>query len=293
MADFQTVYQHYKALVEQSISGYFDDPDAPQHVLLESMRYSLNAGGKRLRPVLVLAFCDACGGDVNAALPVACAIEMVHTYSLIHDDLPCMDDDDLRRGKPTNHIIYGECTATLAGDALQAEAFRTILSAGLPAEVRAECARLLSVAAGIDGICGGQQLDMEGETKTLDREALLEIHKRKTASMLVAACRMGIACGHGNDEQINAANRYAEAMGLAFQIRDDILDQISTEAELGKPIGSDAQEQKTTFMSLYGLERCEQEVHALTEEAIEAVEGQFANAAFLQELARSMEVRRS
>ena len=293
MADFQTTYQELKTLVDQALSEYFDIPDAPHHVLLESMRYSLNAGGKRLRPVLVLAFCRACGGDVQAALPVACAIEMVHTYSLIHDDLPCMDNDDLRRGKPTNHVVYGACTATLAGDALQAEAFRTILSSELSADVRAECARLLSDAAGIEGICGGQQLDMEGEAKALTREALLEIHKRKTASMLIAACRMGIACGQGTASQVEAANRYAEAMGLAFQIRDDMLDQISTVEELGKPIGSDAEEQKTTFMSLYGLERCEQEVHNLTEQAILAVEGQFDNAGFLQELARSMEVRRS
>ena len=293
MTDFQTAYQQYKELVDRALANYFDVPDAPHHVLLDSMRYSLNAGGKRLRPVLVLAFCQACGGDIHAALPVACAIEMVHTYSLIHDDLPCMDDDDLRRGKPTNHIIYGECTATRAGDALQAEAFHTILSADLPAEVRAECARLLSVAAGIEGICGGQQLDMEGETKALSREELLEIHKRKTASMLVAACRMGIACGQGSAAQIDAANRYAEAMGLAFQIRDDMLDQISTEEELGKPIGSDAQEQKTTFMSLYGLAHCEQEVHELTEQAVEAVAGQFENADFLQALALSMEVRRN
>lgn len=293
MADFHTEYQELKSLVDRELDRFFRIPDAPQKVLLDAMRYSLNAGGKRLRPVLVLAFCRACGGDVQSALPVACAIEMVHTYSLIHDDLPCMDNDDLRRGKPTNHVIYGECTATLAGDALQAEAFRTILSSSLPAEVRAECARLLSDAAGIEGICGGQQLDMEGENKTLTRAELLEIHKRKTASMLVAACRMGIACGQGSAAQIDAANRYAEAMGLAFQIRDDMLDQISTEEELGKPIGSDEQEQKTTFMSLYGLERCEQEVHALTEQAIEAVDGLFDNADFLQSLARSMEVRRS
>lgn len=293
MSDFQTVYSKFKTMVDEQLSSCFDHPDAPYRVLLDSMRYSLNAGGKRLRPVLVLAFCDACGGDTEAALPVACAIEMVHTYSLIHDDLPCMDNDDLRRGKPTNHVVFGECTATLAGDALQAEAFHTILSAKLPAEVRAECARLLSAAAGIEGICGGQQLDMEGEAKALTREELLEIHKRKTASMLIAACRMGIACGHGSERQIEAANQYAEAMGLAFQIRDDMLDQISTVEELGKPIGSDAEEQKTTFMSLYGPERCQQEVHALTEQAVHAVDGCFENAAFLQELARSMEVRRS
>ena len=163
--DYQTQYHEYKALADAALNTYFTDTSVSYHRLLEAMHYSLAAGGKRLRPVLVLAFCAACGGDVRAALPVACAVEMVHTYSLIHDDLPCMDNDDLRRGKPTNHVVFGECTATLAGDALQAEAFRTILSTALPAEVRAECARLLAEAAGENGICGGQQLDMEGEGK--------------------------------------------------------------------------------------------------------------------------------
>ena len=137
--DYQTQYQEYKALADAALNTYFADTTVSYHRLLEAMHYSLTAGGKRLRPVLVLAFCAACGGDVRAALPVACAVEMVHTYSLIHDDLPCMDNDDLRRGKPTNHVVYGECTATLAGDALQAEAFHTILSTELPADVRAEC----------------------------------------------------------------------------------------------------------------------------------------------------------
>lgn len=293
MTEFNAFYQQDKELVDQALKGYFADRSAPFHRLLESMHYSLTAGGKRLRPVLVLAFCRACGGDVQKALPVACALEMVHTYSLIHDDLPCMDNDDLRRGKPTNHVIYGECTATLAGDALQAEAFRTILESALPVEARAECARLLAEAAGIDGICGGQQLDMEGDGKLLCRDQLIEIHTRKTAAMIRAACRMGIACGNGSAEQIQAAETYAQALGLAFQIRDDMLDVISTNEELGKPIGSDAEEQKTTFMSLYGLEQCRSEVHALTEQAAEAVGNVFPNAAFLQELARSLESRRN
>lgn len=293
MADFKTVYERDKELVDQALEGYFSDSSVPYKRLLESMHYSLTAGGKRLRPVLVLAFCRACGGDVMKALPAACALEMVHTYSLIHDDLPCMDNDDLRRGKPTNHVIYGECTATLAGDALQAEAFRTILESELPVESRAECARLLSEAAGIDGICGGQQLDMEGDGKTLNREQLIEIHTRKTAAMIRAACRMGIACGNGSAEQIQAAEDYAHALGLAFQIRDDMLDVISTNEELGKPIGSDAEEQKTTFMSLYGLEKCREEVHSLTEKAAAAVEHVFSNADFLQQLARSLESRRT
>ena len=293
MTDFKTAYEMDKAMVDRALDGYFSDSSVPFGRLLESMHYSLTAGGKRLRPVLVLAFCRACGGDVQKALPAACAMEMVHTYSLIHDDLPCMDNDDLRRGKPTNHVVFGECTATLAGDALQAEAFRTILESDLPVEARAECARLLAEAAGIDGICGGQQLDMEGDGKILNRDQLIEIHTRKTAAMIRAACRMGIACGNGSDEQIQAAEVYAQALGLAFQIRDDMLDVISTDEELGKPIGSDAEEQKTTFMSLYGLEKCREEVHALTEQAAAAVESVFSNAAFLQELVRSLESRRS
>ena len=293
MTDFKTAYEMDKAMVDRALDGYFSDSSVPFGRLLESMHYSLTASGKRLRPVLVLAFCRACGGDVQKALPAACALEMVHTYSLIHDDLPCMDNDDMRRGKPTNHVVFGECTATLAGDALQAEAFRTILESDLPVEARAECARLLAEAAGIDGICGGQQLDMEGDGKILNRDQLIEIHTRKTAAMIRAACRMGIACGNGSDEQIQAAEVYAQALGLAFQIRDDMLDVISTDEELGKPIGSDAEEQKTTFMSLYGLEKCREEVHALTEQAAAAVESVFSNAAFLQELVRSLESRRS
>lgn len=290
---YETEYERARAFVVRALEEYFTDASAPYHTLLESMHYSLTAGGKRLRPVLVLAFAAACGGDVRDALPAACAIEMVHTYSLIHDDLPCMDDDELRRGKPTNHVIYGECTATLAGDALQAEAFRTILESPLPAETRAECARLLAEAAGIDGICGGQQLDMEGEGRTLTMDGLLEIHRRKTAAMIRGACLMGVACGRGTAAQREAAAAYADALGLAFQIRDDVLDVISTAEELGKPIGSDAREGKTTFMSLYGPARCEEMVHSLTERAAETLVPAFGEPGFLQALVRSLELRRS
>ena len=283
--DYQTQYQEYKSLADAALNTYFADTTVSYHRLLEAMHYSLTAGGKRLRPVLVLAFCAACGGDVQAALPVACAVEMVHTYSLIHDDL--------RRGKPTNHVVYGECTATLAGDALQAEAFRTILSAELPADVRAECARLLAEAAGENGICGGQQLDMEGEGKVLTKEELMDINDRKTSAMIHAACLMGVTCGGGDAQQRAAAAQYARALGLAFQIRDDMLDVISTEAELGKPIGSDAREGKNTFMALYGLERCSAYVHELSEEAAAAVSGAFTDSAFLQQLARSLADRKN
>lgn len=285
--------KEYKTLIDAELSEYFKPSGLSYDGLLDSMRYSLTAGGKRIRPMLVLEFCRISGGDAEKALPVACAVEMLHTYSLIHDDLPCMDNDDLRRGKPTNHVVFGECTATLAGDALQAEAFRTILSTDLPAEVRAECARLLAEAAGENGICGGQQLDMEGEGKVLTKEDLIDINDRKTSAMIHAACLMGVTCGGGNAQQRAAAAQYAKALGLAFQIRDDMLDVISTEAELGKPIGSDAREGKNTFMTLYGLERCSAYVHELSEEAAAAVDGAFADTAFLQQLARSLADRKN
>ena len=286
--------EEYRLKIDEALARYFKVREGALNAgLAEAMRYSLLAGGKRIRPLLVLEFCRIAGGDVEKALPVACAIEMLHTYSLIHDDLPCMDNDELRRGKPTNHMVYGECTATLAGDALQAEAYRTILSTSLPAEVRAECARLLAEAAGENGICGGQQLDMEGEGKVLTKEELMDINDRKTSAMIYAACLMGVTCGGGNERQREAAAKYAKALGLAFQIRDDMLDVISTESELGKPIGSDAREGKNTFMALYGLERCGAYVHELSEQAAAAVDGAFADSVFLQQLARSLADRKN
>ena len=282
------------ALIEPALEGYLSrETHEGYDRIFEAAKYSAMAGGKRLRPVIVLEFCRLHGGDIKNALPFACALEMIHTYSLIHDDLPCMDNDDLRRGKPTNHVVYGECTATLAGDALQAEAFHTILSTELPADVRAECARLLAEAAGENGICGGQQLDMEGEGKVLTKEELMDINDRKTSAMIHAACLMGVTCGGGNAQQRAAAAQYAKALGLAFQIRDDMLDVISTEAELGKPIGSDAREGKNTFMALYGLERCGAYVHELSEQAAAAVDSVFADSAFLQQLARSLADRKN
>ena len=264
------------ALIEPALEGYLSrETHEGYDRIFEAAKYSAMAGGKRLRPVIVLEFCRLHGGDIKNALPFACALEMLHTYSLIHDDLPCMDNDDLRRGKPTNHKAFGETLAVLAGDALQAEAFRTILSTELPAEMRAECARLLAEAAGENGICGGQQLDMEGEGKALTKEELMDINDRKTSAMIYAACLMGVTCGGGNEQQREAAAKYAKALGLAFQIRDDMLDVISTESELGKPIGSDAREGKNTFMALYGLERCGAYVHELSEQAAHLVKDLF------------------
>ncbi len=281
----------YKSRIDAALETYFASVPAPLNGLAEAMRYSLLAGGKRIRPMLVLEFCRICGGDIDAAMPVACAIEMLHTYSLIHDDLPCMDDDELRRGRPTNHVVYGECTATLAGDALQAEAFGTILRSGLPAGRKARCAEYLADAVGLDGMCGGQFLDMLGEGKTLSEQELTDINSRKTGALLTAACRMGVAAGGGSAAQLEAASLYGAAIGAAFQIRDDMLDVLGNEQELGKPIGSDAEEKKNTYMAICGAERCAQMIEKLTAWAKTALSEAFEDTAFLCALADSMAVR--
>lgn len=283
----------YKKYVDAMLSEYFKPSGLSYDGLLESMHYSLTAGGKRIRPMLVLEFCRISGGNIEKTLPVACAIEMLHTYSLIHDDLPCMDNDALRRGKPTNHVVYGECTATLAGDALQAEAFGTIARSQLPAEARVTCVEILADAVGSDGMCAGQYLDMVGEHKLLSEDELNDINSRKTGSLLTAACRMGVAAAGGNEAMLEAAAQYGACVGAAFQIRDDILDVISTSEELGKPIGSDAQEHKNTYMTLLGEYKCMQMIEKLTDQAKNAVAGAFEDTKFLCELADSMVTRKN
>lgn len=281
--------KQYKAKIDAALDKYFKtSEDYPIKGLADSMRYSLLAGGKRIRPMLVLEFCRISGGDVDAALPAACAIEMLHTYSLIHDDLPCMDNDELRRGRPTNHVVYGECTATLAGDALQAEAFGTILRSKLPAERRALCAECLADGVGLDGMCGGQYLDMLGEGKKLTEDELNEINSRKTGALLTAACRMGVAAGGGNEKMMEAAIQYGAAIGAAFQIRDDMLDVLSTNEVLGKPVGSDKQENKNTYMALLGKDKCAEMVQRLTQYAKTALKGAFEDTDFLCDLADSL-----
>ena len=283
----------YKKYVDAKLSEYFKPLGLSYDGLLESMHYSLTAGGKRIRPMLVLEFCRISGGNIEKTLPVACAIEMLHTYSLIHDDLPCMDNDALRRGKPTNHVVYGECTATLAGDALQAEAFGTIARSQLPAEARVTCVEILADAVGSDGMCAGQYLDMVGEHKLLSEDELNDINSRKTGSLLTAACRMGVAAAGGNKAMLEAAAQYGACVGAAFQIRDDILDVISTSEELGKPIGSDAQEHKNTYMTLLGEYKCMQMIEKLTDQAKNAIAGAFEDTKFLCELADSMVTRKN
>lgn len=270
---YQERYDAYKALAEGRLEQCF-----PGGGLNEVMRYSLLAGGKRIRPVLCLAFCEAAGGKAEDALDFACAVEMLHTYSLIHDDLPCMDNDDLRRGKPTCHKVYGETAAVLAGDALQAAAFQTVLRCkSLRLNTAPQMAALiLSEAAGPDGMCLGQYWDTLGKEGPDSLQKLADIDDRKTGDLLRAACMMGVVAAIGCREDVpgecmDAAMDYAANLGLAFQIRDDILDVTSTAEVLGKPIGSDAQQGKTTYVTLAGPEKCEKAVETYTQAAKEAL----------------------
>ena len=245
----------------------------PRGDLYDAMYYSLMAGGKRIRPVLLMETCRICGGDPESVLPFAGAIEMIHTYSLIHDDLPCMDDDDLRRGRPTNHKVYGEATALLAGDGLLTAAFEFMLdpSVTLPAERVLEAAGILARAAGGRGMVGGQVLDMAGEGHSLGLQEVEELQRLKTGALIAAAAEMGCVLAGSTAEQRQAARQYAERIGLAFQIQDDILDVVGDEATLGKPVGSDAKSEKNTFVTLKGLDACRVLVDKLTGEAVEAL----------------------
>ncbi len=289
--DHFSEYKTMQGEINAALEACFSEP-CPQKELLDAMRYSLLAGGKRIRPLLLLKFCEISGGDRIAALPAACGIEMLHTYSLIHDDLPCMDNDDLRRGKPTCHKVFGETNAVLAGDALQSAAYFSVLSAPAAPERTAAMTKTLAYAAAEQGMCGGQYLDTSKEGLPVTEEELYEIHRLKTGALLRAACVMGVQCAGGSPEQVSAAEEFAMNLGLAFQIRDDVLDTISTEDELGKPIGSDAAEKKTTFVSLLGLEECARLVHFHTEKAKASISGQFADTDFLCWLADLLADRR-
>lgn len=272
---YQREYEECRALIEERLASFFTGGG-----LEEAMRYSLLAGGKRIRPVLTVKFCQAAGGTAEEALDFACAVEMLHTYSLIHDDLPCMDNDDLRRGRPTCHKVYGDCIATLAGDALQAAAFQTVLSAdgqwtdgGVS---KAVAARLLTEAAGVQGMCGGQYWDIVGDGQPHTAEELTEINDKKTGALLRAACMMGVAASMGRRAVettcMDAARDYATHLGLAFQIKDDMLDATSTAEVLGKPIGSDEANRKTTYASLLGVKACQTLVREHTALACQALD---------------------
>ena len=281
--------QAYVDRIEAYLEGCVCEK-VPQKSLLNAMRYSLLAGGKRLRPVLTQAFCEVCGGSADVALPFAAAVEMVHTYSLIHDDLPCMDNDDYRRGRLTNHKVYGEAKAVLAGDALLTTAFWQLTSAKLSCEKIVSAVQVLSHCAGELGMVGGQVLDLEAEQRPCTEQDVYEIQSRKTGALISAACQLGVIAAGGTKEQLLAAQKYADALGLAFQIQDDILDVIGDSAKLGKATGMDGS--KNTFVRLYGVEACKKMVATETERAIGAL-NIFEDADFLRTLALSLVGRES
>ncbi|MGX2960407.1 polyprenyl synthetase family protein [Peribacillus sp. JNUCC 23] len=253
---FHTFSETYKQLIETKVIEYVEELKAPDN-LKAAMAYSLKAGGKRIRPLLVLAVLDAFAKDVNAGVPAAAAIEMIHTYSLIHDDLPAMDDDDLRRGKPTNHKVFGEATAILAGDALLTYSFQLIANTEHPcvtSDMKLNLILEIAKAAGAEGMVGGQVADMEGENKQLSLEELQYIHEHKTGKLLMASVLSGAILSSASTEQLLALKRFSYHLGLAFQIRDDILDIEGSEGEIGKPVGSDSANNKSTYPSLLTLE---------------------------------------
>ena len=242
----------------------------------DSVRYSLTAGGKRIRPFLVFCFCNLCGGKEEDAVPLACAIEMVHTYSLIHDDLPCMDNDDYRRGKPINHKVFGEATAVLAGDALLTEAFSVIVNSTLSDNSKVCAVRVLSEKAGLLGMIGGQEIDLSSEGKQISLETLYTLQRKKTGMLIEAACLLGCNSANVDDKNIlRHASDFAHSFGLAFQITDDILDITGTTEELGKNVGSDEKENKCTFVSHLGLDGAKAEAKKHADRAIEILESAF------------------
>ncbi len=272
-------------IVSRRLSEYMEEvlkETGEQREIVEAMWYSLSAGGKRIRPVLAIEFCNVCGGSIEDVLPAACVLEMIHTFSLIHDDLPCMDNDDMRRGKPSCHIAYGEAQALLAGDALLNLAFEIICGGSGSAETKISLISELSRATGINGMIGGQVMDTtyNGE---LTESLLLDMYSMKTGALLKAACRMGCIAAGAGAEMISAADMYAEKLGLAFQIKDDILDVSGDEKLLGKPTGSDSANGKATYVSMKGIESSRAMAERLTDEAIAALDS-FENADFLREL---------
>ena len=279
------LWKKRQELVERALQEELAKTAILDEKLRESMAYSLMAGGKRLRPILLMAAADAVGVDGTRFLPVACALEMIHTYSLIHDDLPAMDNDELRRGKPTNHVVYGEGTAILAGDALLTLAFTVILrQKDVPAEALLRVVDEISRAAGAEGMVGGQMLDLEAENRQILIDELRRVHMGKTGALFRAALRSGAILAGAAEDQLEALTAYANHFGLAFQITDDILDVIGTAEEIGKPVGSDEKNHKSTYVSLTSLEDAQDLARRTAQEAESDLYIFGERAAFLREL---------
>ncbi len=284
----------YKQIIEQELSRILSEKNAPK-VLKEAMNYSLQAGGKRIRPSLLLEFYRILGGDILDALNFACAVEMIHTYSLIHDDLPCMDDDDFRRGKPSCHVAFGQANALLAGDALLTLAFETAadFSKNIDPKNACEAVKLIANAAGMENMVGGQVLDLSSEGVQISLEQLEEIQRGKTVALLKVNASVAATLAGVDTDTCKALEDYAVYIGRAFQIRDDILDVISTEKELGKPIGSDSDNNKNTFVSLIGLDESQKLVDEYTLKAIESIKLVSDDSKNLVELAKALASRKN
>jgi len=287
--NFKEKLRERAELINNTLEKMIDEKDVPQKTIYTAMRYSLMAGGKRLRPVLALSVCDMLGGNPDDVLPFGCAIEMIHTYSLIHDDLPCMDNDDYRRGRLTNHKVFGEAVAVLAGDALLNYAFEVMTKAALedPENVKAklEAMYIIANASGASGMIGGQIIDLESENKKISPELLHEMHKHKTGALIKASVLSAAAICHASKSVMDSLERFADMLGLAFQIKDDILDVEGNSELLGKNIGSDASNSKNTFVTLYGLEKSKEMLEDYTEQAIESINAFGEKGSFLKELA--------
>lgn len=287
MSSFNEKLAEYIGFTENALRKYNQHTaeNEAQKNLIDAMNYSLEAGGKRIRPALVCGFCEALGGDVRSAEAPAAAIEMIHTFSLIHDDLPAMDNDDFRRGKPSCHKAYGEATAILAGDALSVLPFELIAGdTVLTADQKVRIISVLARAVGKDGMIGGQVIDMENEERSdVDENNLRNMYRCKTGQLIAVSCVMGCICAGASDTVIGIAAEYGFRLGLAFQIIDDILDVTSTTEELGKPVGSDEEENKTTFVTLYGVEKAREIADGVTAEAMACLD-KIGNSSFLREL---------
>lgn len=286
--------QHYIAVIATHLTKLnpITSENQLQKNVIEAMNYSLSAGGKRIRPVLLMEFCRLCGGNIDDALDTACALEMIHTFSLIHDDLPCMDDDDFRRGKPSCHVAFEESIALLAGDALAVLPFEIISEdKRLKPETAIRVISELSKAIGTNGMIGGQVIDVEHEGKPVSKEILMQMYSEKTGALIKAACRMGGIIGGADETQLAYISEYAEKLGLAFQIIDDILDIVGSDEELGKPIGSDAEQGKCTFATLYGVEESAKIAEKLTNEALDIL-GKFNDNEFLIDLTKLLLTRK-
>ena len=293
--DWNERYPEYCKRIESALPQYLPETDTPQGKVSEAMAYSLLGGGKRIRGCLVLAMCELCGGELESALPIACAVEMVHAYSLIHDDLPCMDNDTLRRGKPTCHIQFDEATALLAGDALLTHAFSAVNSAyfngTIPADTVLRCISQLARAAGVEGMIGGQMIDIAHDSQPMTPELLEEMHAMKTGALIRASAVMGCLAAGAPRDIVLQADLYAARIGLAFQIVDDILDATGDSSTLGKST-SDAQNHKTTYVTLYGEENAREMVRRLVLEADLAVKGTVLDDKLLYDLADTLAKRK-